>query len=158
MNSQINLSDESNIERIKRICNGVLFEVAPEELILVDQVVDVFVAKPIEQLKEPETDNGDFSDMPLGFDGGGELYAAILVPIIISVLSKMLTTFSDENLKQAIDIIQGKKNKQELKVEITVNEIRQEITVLVSKRDLTKKKSKIIADKILRSIARELSE
>ena len=158
MDSQFNLADTKNIDSIKRICNGVLSEIAPEELILSDQVVDVYLTNPFESAENSDVDVNDYTDTPLGFGSSGELYAAILVPIIISALSKIITAFSEENLKQAISFIQGGKEKKDLKVELTVNEIKQEIIIKVSSKKLTRKKSKIIADKILRSIARELSK
>lgn len=157
MNSQSLLNDPSNVESIKRICNQVLSDIAPEELILVDQVVDIFVeaSDPNGNLKVVDS---SYTDTPLGFGSNGELYTTIIVPIIINTLSKILGTFSDVSLKQAIDIIKDGRDKKDLKIEIVINEIRQEITIKASNSRVTKKKSKIIADKVLRIIANELSK
>jgi len=157
MKSQFNVNDISNMEIIKRICNGIIADIAPEESIIVNQVVDVIIANKTES--EKNSDNFDhYVDTPLGFGGNEELYTAILVPIIINTLSKIIMAFSEGNLKQALDIIQGSKDKQGLKIEITINEFKQEIMVQASRKKLTQKKAKIIADKLLRLIVQELSK
>ena len=157
MNSQFDLGNLSTKEQIKRMCNGILAEIAPEEMILTDQIVEAFM-----ESHPDSTDEADFAseyiDTPLGFGGDGELYAAIIVPIITGALSKMLTAFSDEKLKQEVNIIQSGKPKKGLEVETKVDEIKKEITIRLSSKSLTRKKAAIITNRILRVIADELSK
>lgn len=157
MEAEFNANVVSNAEMIKRICNGIIADIAPEELIIVNQVVDNIIANLIEAEKNSDNFNHN-ADTPLGFGGNEELYTAILVPIIINTLSKIITAISEGNLKQALNTIQGSKDKQGLKIEITINEFKQEIIVQASRKKLTQRKAKIIADKLLRLIAQELSK
>lgn len=155
MDTQFSLNDTSTREKIKRICNGILTEIAPEEMILVDQVFDICVENPSEAMSDREFSN--HTDKPLGFGGNDDLYTAIIVPIIISVLSKMITSFSDENLKQAVNTIKNGKGKKGLEVETKIDEIKKEITIRLSGKSLTRKKAVTITNRILRLIAEELS-
>lgn len=155
MSFQFNLNDTSTREKIKRVCSGVLTEIAPEELILMDQVIDISVANPSESTSNQMFIN--HVDTPLGFGGNDELYTAIIVPIIIGVLSKMISSFSDENLKRAVNTIKSGKSNKGLEVETKIDEMTKEITVRLSSKSLTRKKAKVITNKILRLIADELS-
>ncbi|PJB30495.1 hypothetical protein CO110_00235 [Candidatus Desantisbacteria bacterium CG_4_9_14_3_um_filter_40_11] len=156
MSAQFNLVDPSRKEIVRQVCNGVLTEIAPEELILADQIIDFFVDKPFDSPDELDSIN-HYIDTPLGFGGNGELYAAIIVPIIIGALSKIITSFSDEKLKQAVDVIYSGKSRKGLEVETKVDEIKREITIRLSSKSLTRKKATIITNRILRLIAEELS-
>lgn len=156
MNSHLNSSTLPDKEKIKRICNSVLVEIAPEEMILTDQIIEVFIknySNPIDNLNFEI----EYIDTPLGFGGDGELYAAIIVPIITGALSKIITAFSDEKLKQAVNHIQSGKPQKGLEVETKVDEIKKEITIRLSSKSLTRKKAALITNRILRVIADELS-
>jgi len=157
MNSQFYLSDQLTKEKIKKVCDGVLTDIAPEELILTDQVIEAFVTSLPESTNELDSAN-EYVDTPLGFSGEVELYTAIIVPIIIGVLSKIIASFSDENLKQAVNIIQGGKDKKGLEVEAKVDELKKEITIRLSNHRLTRKKATTITNRILHVIAEELSK
>lgn len=158
MNSYSNPFDPSKKEIIRQVCNGVLSEIAPEELILTDQMIDVYLDKPIVTLDKLSYGNQYVVDTPLGFGGDGELYAAIIVPIIIGVLSKIITSFSDDKLKQAVNVMRGSKIGKAVEVEAKVDDIRREVTIRLSGKSLTRRKATIITNRILRLIAEELSK
>ena len=162
MVSQFDNNGQIKKEIITRVCNGILEEFAPEELILVSEIVDIYLDQPIESLEKSSSSIQPVDDTPLGFGSDAELYTAIIAPLIISTLSQIITYFSDEKLTQALSIIRGdgkeKKGTKVDEVEIKVDETKQEITIRLLSHSLTRRKATIIRYRILLLIADELSK
>lgn len=155
MNDDLDLNNSLNREKIKRVCIGVLSDFAPEELILLDHVVDEIVATMPDSMDNLELDN-QYVDTPLGFGSNPDLYTTIIVPIIIGLFSKLATSFSDEKLKQAAKLFQSGRKEKGITVEAKFDEVRKEVTFRLSNHRLTRKQAETITNRILQMVSEEL--
>jgi len=131
------LLQPENRAAVRAISQQVLAEVAPAEISVSARFIDPL----IEMAAEGRPITADSTDQAFGL-GGGELMVLVIVPVVTTVLGKLLTKIGEDSIEAL-----KKKLKHDRKakafIEITVDDV--EVVISRSKSPGAKKKVRKLA-------------
>ena len=161
---EINMVDDFEVfqtstkDTVKKISKLILDDIAPEEVVLVDTLVESYFSQ--EGVSDSTILESPVKDSQLGFAGQSDLLVTILIPVIVAGISKIFGKFTDstyEQLKTALSSKTKKKStKQIFKLEAHVDTVRKELVIKVTEKNMTKKKAEKLVDRILELVIQEM--
>ena len=125
------LSVPENRTAVRAISQQVLAEVAPAEISVSARFID-----PLIEMAPEGKVVADASDQAMGL-AGGELMVLIVVPVVTTVLSKLLTKIGEDSIEALKKRLKHDQKAKAL-IKVTVDDI--EVVVSRSKSPISKKK------------------
>lgn len=158
MESKIDYREYQN--EIQDVIRTLLNEYEPEEIDLVNPLFDKYL-KLIESGDNSRLSGDARKDIPLGFGGDTSLLIAILIPVVISTISKLLEFLTVDKLREVrIDNKKKMAEKTEgnIAFQTQINKINDEIVIKITGAGISKKQAKELSSRIVTLILRELQK
>jgi len=156
------LDTKESKDLVKAVSKRTLMEFAPDEAVLVDSMVDQYLAigesKTSDLVGKPKG-----KDIPLSFGSPDELLVLIAIPVVVAALKKISEIFAQSTyaqLKEAVQkVVQPKKNRlsQESQLVIQLEQFQREIIVKISGKALNHKRATALVNRILELVAEEVT-
>lgn len=147
-------------DEIQEITTSLIAEFEPEEVDLVSPLVEKYLTL-IEFGETPGASNTT-PDFPLGFAGNIDLLTAVVIPVVVSTLGKLMEFLTVEKFRQTrtgnSDRAKEQKSTLNFSFDSKVDKLKDEIEIKIRFPGMSKKKAKELSAKILKLTLREIKK
>ena len=134
-------------------------DIAPDEAQLVDSLVDSYFSA---NRTEYAAQTANSVDIPLAFTGQPDLLLTLIIPLAVAIITKLVTTLTDDGYKGLKDAI-NKRKKQKIvgsqigmNIDIKIGEIEDHLVIQIPKKMMRPQKAREIVRKIMQLALEEL--
>lgn len=153
----MNSITEMDTEMVKRIVRDIADDFSPEESVLVDPLVDDYFADRTTSLSS----SGEEGEMPLALAGSSDLILAIVVPLAVEVIKKVIDGFANASPKQpkadaAMAHARRKVPSGTLSVQVNIDGTIIDVNIKLAKHSISPKTATKIIQKLTELAYKEL--